>query len=227
MLYQESKGKAAGADITNDSVKSAVSQHVHSLPHIIKYPMQAEARKDALRRNSDYPKYIQNLVSSGYFKGEIEGSALWVTLEDKAAAAFVETRRNECVAILSNIDEYLMRSRCNSDLGRTTFASEVNAALLQGSSISEFPTQEEDSDDWLNIDASDFDAMLERTVGKSHTTNAEANTAMDVDDEDRVAKEQASKLQDLAKKVQDFVDGQGDLEGALFNEYVYTACLCY
>lgn len=51
---------------------------------------------------------------------------------------------------------------------------------------------------------------------------------MDVDNpeaegssEDRLASEQASKLKALAGKVEDFVAGQGDLEGAQFEECVF------
>jgi hypothetical protein len=59
---------------------------------------------------------------------------------------------------------------------------------------------------------------------------------MEVDNlEDKVSEKQASKLQSLAKKVEEFVEGQGDLEGARFAEYainrfrksslmVYTFC---
>jgi hypothetical protein len=81
---------------------------------------------------------------------------------------------------------------------------------------------EEDPDDWLNIDAGDFDHMLEKTMGSSKN---KVQDAMDVDkptvvetEEDRVAKEQASKLQDLARKVENFVEGEGDVEGAKFEE---------
>jgi hypothetical protein len=38
---------------------------------------------------------MQNLVSAGYFKGELEGSQKWNVLENKAAATFVEVRRKE------------------------------------------------------------------------------------------------------------------------------------
>ena len=58
-------------------------------------PGQAEARKDTLHRNPEYIKYIENLVSAGYFRGEIEGSQQWNMFEDKAAATFVEVRRAE------------------------------------------------------------------------------------------------------------------------------------
>jgi hypothetical protein len=59
--------------------------------------IQAEAKKDALRRNPEYIKYIQNLVSADYFKGEMEGSAFWKAYESRAADIFVETRREEYV----------------------------------------------------------------------------------------------------------------------------------
>lgn len=65
--------------------------------------------------------------------------------------------------------------------------------------------------------------MLEKTMGTSKSkTHSEA---MDVDKletgktmEDRLAKEQASRLQDLAQKVENFVEGEGDIEGATFEE---------
>jgi hypothetical protein len=49
------------------------------------------------------------------------------------------------------------------------------------------------------------------------------DTRMDVDspdisEEDRVASEQAARLKDLASKVEQFVEGEGDIEGALFEE---------
>lgn len=56
--------------------------------HVVK----AEANKDALRRNSEYNQYIQNLTSMGYFKGEKEGSQLWNDLETKATNTFIELR---------------------------------------------------------------------------------------------------------------------------------------
>jgi hypothetical protein len=81
---------------------------------------------------------------------------------------------------------------------------------------------EEDSDDWLNIDAQNFDDMLQKTMGTSRNI---VQDTMDVDkpedgetEEDRIAKEQASRLQDLAQKVEDFVEGEGDVEGAKFEE---------
>jgi hypothetical protein len=67
------------------------------------------------------------------------------------------------------------------------------------------PVQEEDNDDWLTIDAQEFDKGLEAPL------------------------EQAKDLKDLATKVESFVEGEGDLEGARFEERVLffiCSCLC-
>ncbi|GLB36447.1 putative SGT1-domain-containing protein [Lyophyllum shimeji] len=183
MLYHESKNRSDVAAATGDAIKSST-----------------EAKKDALRRNPEYIKYIQNLVSADYFRGEIEGSELWRSLESNAADMFVEARRED-------------------DATRPSFASQVNAAVWDTSQPLSIPPIEEDPDDWLNIDAQNFDAMLEQTMGKSKSTSSA--DAMDVDKpqdeisaEDRLASTQAAKLKELAAKVESFVEGEGDIEGA-------------
>lgn len=91
----------------------------------------------------------------------------------------------------------------------------MNIALSQASDVDLTVCGEEESDDWLSIDAEDFETMLQDTMGP---TKPDAD-AMEVDNaEDRIASEQASKLQNLAKKVEEFVEGEGDLEGARFTE---------
>ncbi|THH18092.1 hypothetical protein EW146_g2832 [Bondarzewia mesenterica] len=190
MLYQESKGRSEASKRSLESIKSS-----------------SDARKDALRRNSEYTKYIRSLMSAGYFQGELEGSLLWNALEDKAAEIFVQTQRED-------------------DASRPSFASLVTAAILKASPEATQPSQGlEDSDDWLNVDAQDFDRMLEKRLGVYKSGAQAKSDAMDVDhpeveqtEEDRIAKEQASKLQDLAKKVENFLGGKGDIEGAKFED---------
>lgn len=82
-------------------------------------------------------------------------------------------------------------------------------------------TQEEDDDSWLTIDAQDFDQGLEAAL----FGNGNKPDGMDVDlpsetesPEDKIASEQAKRLKDLATKVENFVEGEGDLEGARFEE---------
>ncbi|KAJ7071503.1 SGT1-domain-containing protein [Mycena amicta] len=155
-----------------------------------------DAKLEALRRNPQYISYIQNLISANYFRGELEGSELWKKLEEQAAEVFLNTFRDD-------------------DASRPTFAIRVSEAISRAANSVSSIQADEDSDDWLNIDAKDFENMLETTMGTS-----KPDDAMDVDSsaQDHLASEQASRLKDLATKVGAFVDGQGDLEGALFDD---------
>ena len=96
----------------------------------------------------------------------------------------------------------------------------MQAAISKYTDDRASPLCEEDSDEWLNVDATDFDAMLEKTLhGKRGSSKDRATDAMAVDgDEDRVAKLQAERLRDMAHKVEDFLEGEGDVEGARFAE---------
>jgi len=76
----------------------------------------------------------------------------------------------------------------------------------------------EDDDSWLNINEADFDALLEKNAAGGKA----AKESMDVDkpapSEDDLASVQAARLKDLANKVESFVEGEGDIEGARFEE---------
>ncbi|KAL1738670.1 SGT1 protein-domain-containing protein, partial [Schizophyllum fasciatum] len=174
-----------------------------------------EASKDALRRTPDYVQYIQNLTSAGYFKGELEGSKLWQELESKAASVYMDARRDDSAG------------------GRQSFAEQVQAALKTApENVVDGAGSQEDSDDWLNVSADSFDAMLEERMGTS-TRQGDDPDAMDVDSkdgqaarqqamEDKVANDEAKKLQNLASKVEGFVEGEGDLEGARFEDEAFS-----
>jgi len=93
-----------------------------------------------------------------------------------------------------------------------------NSALSKAPEfIPETPGQLEDSDNWMEVDAANFDDMLERTRPQPQSQVMDVDSSSN-DAEERTAKEQASKLQDLATKVQEFVEGEGDMEGARFEE---------
>jgi len=67
-----------------------------------------------------------------------------------------------------------------------------------------------------------FDELIAQKMGQKQTTvpkDVEMKSPQDDERaEDEAAAEQAKKLKNLAAKVEDFVEGQGDLEGALFEE---------
>ncbi|KAJ7693701.1 SGT1 protein-domain-containing protein [Mycena rosella] len=185
MLFQESKGRIDPSSSSSDALQSSV-----------------QAKKDALRRNPQYIKYIQNLISVDYFRGEAEGSQLWNKLEDKAATTFLDTLRED-------------------DATRPSFVSLVTAAISQTPQDALVAAQVyEDSDEWLSVDAKDFENMLETTMGTSRQQDTmEIDPTEETESaEDLLASDQASRLQNLATKVESFVEGKGDLEGARFED---------
>jgi hypothetical protein len=111
-----------------------------------------------------------------------------------------------------------------SDSSRQSFADMVNQAIAKAPSPLPLSSQTEQSDDWLNVDPTDFDDMLAHTF-KNSSPSTPPHHAMDVDidqpspaGEDYVAKKQTERLQELATQVSQFVEGEGDLEGARFEE---------
>ncbi|KAH0838529.1 SGT1 protein-domain-containing protein [Lanmaoa asiatica] len=167
----------------------------------------AEARKDALRRSPDYKAYLTRLVTIGYFRDEVEGSQVWNELENKAADIYVEVRRED-------------------NISRPSFATLFNAALSRAPEtlLDTDLVQTEDSDEWMNVDAKDFDEVLECAMRAGGSTVETHATEMDDEggEEDRVAKEQTDKLRDLAVKVEQFVEGKGDVEGARFEDEAFS-----
>lgn len=156
----------------------------------------SEAKKDVLHRTPEYISFISKLVSYGYFRDELEGSQLWRELEDKASDVYVEALRT-------------------SELSRPSFTTQFNLALSRASEAIPDDVGPEDSDEWLNVDNSSFDAMLTQSV-----TNGEPDINIDSNGQEgnRLAQQESERLHDLASKVEQFVQGQGDLEGARFED---------
>jgi hypothetical protein len=110
-----------------------------------------------------------------------------------------------------------------SDANRPSFAALVNNAVASATSSnfsvpSNVEDATEDSDNWLSVDPSSLDGLLASASGMNKAT-AQATDKMDIDeDEDAKVNEQAKRMKDLAGKVEKFVEGEGDLEGAVFDE---------
>ncbi|KAJ3849925.1 SGT1 protein-domain-containing protein [Lentinula lateritia] len=162
-----------------------------------------EARKDALHQNPDYNNYIENLSTAGYFKGEMQGSQVWTQLETKAAQIFVNTRKEDSSA-------------------RPSFTNLVNSAISQVSNDFTPSNVDEDRDDWLNIDSQNFEDMLQRVSGASDETKQ--SDVMDVDQKsmERTTSTETSQVRNLASKVEEFIKGEGDVEGAMFADEIFS-----
>lgn len=95
----------------------------------------------------------------------------------------------------------------------------MNAALSHSCKTTLISQGEEDSDDWLKIDSQHFETMLELNEQKNSVRSDTMDVDMSEASEDRAASEQAVKLKELATKVENFIEGEGGLEGAMFEEY--------
>lgn len=97
---------------------------------------------------------------------------------------------------------------------------EVNLAISQAKDDAVVSTRAEDSDSWLDVDVTTLDTMLEQTLQVKPPPPSEAMPVDPPDEntEDDVTRQQTAKLQEMAKKVEAFVEGKGDLEGARFDE---------
>jgi len=110
----------------------------------------------------------------------------------------------------------------DSDARRPSFADLVNKAL-QTNPEAALRNEGEDPDDWLDVDPVALDHALkqyhQQKEGHVHGHPKDSNNVNDQgDDEDMVANEQAARLKELAERTRDFVEGEGALEGALFDE---------
>jgi hypothetical protein len=84
---------------------------------------------------------------------------------------------------------------------------------LDVSQLSVPNTYTEDSEAWLEVSPDELDGLLSRSGdAKPAPASAEGQG------EDAEAQAQAASLSELAKKVGQFVEGKGDLEGARFEE---------
>lgn len=80
------------------------------------------------------------------------------------------------------------------------------------------PSYQEDSDNWLEVSPEEVDAMLAARSGTA------SGGRQDQGEGDAQAGDQRGEaLSDLARKVEEFVSGEGDMDGARFAEYVPLA----
>ncbi len=117
-------------------------------------------------------------------------------------------------------DENLVLSFLVSDAIRPSFADEVNVALSSAPAQQITWDEGEDPDDWLEITQRDLEKSLNAYMSTEPHNRAYAtqDTSMGEAEEDVAATEQAARLKRLAEKVDSFVEGKGDLSGAMFEE---------
>lgn len=109
---------------------------------------------------------------------------------------------------------------------RPSFAYQVDAAiestsLISAESLAVPPSAPEDSNSWLEVSPDELDGMLQRASGRNGLSTDKADKS-GPEREVQLGEEHGQALHDLAQQVEQFVGGQGDVQGARFAECVYV-----
>lgn len=159
-----------------------------------------------------FGRYVDNLKRAGFFGENLEGSQDWQRRMNEAKRGWIRVNDRWVCSPLYE------KSLTPSSETRTSFADAVDAALkatmdLDVSELTVPDTYKEDSEAWLEVSPDELDGLLSRSGDAKPTP-----TSAEVQGEDAEAQAQAASLSELAKKVGQFVEGKGDLEGARFAE---------
>ena len=202
MLYAESARSMKGTKL--DMHSSAQEGPIHSM------------------QSQSYLRYLVALQNAGYFQGEVPGSKLYTQLERKG-------------------EEYWGRlADEKKDMGERGFAQKCDTIARQAKEEPRLQYNaelKEDSDDWLYLNQASLEDMLRARETKptqvpdADSVDAERdgldamsgegngiNENEDEDEDEKLANEQARKLQHMAEKFEDFVEGKGALEGAMLED---------
>ncbi|TYJ51770.1 hypothetical protein B9479_007642 [Cryptococcus floricola] len=145
----------------------------------------------------EYQTFLADLKRSGWFGEELEGSQKWKEREEEARKGYAEVKSAD-VASQRPSFAYLVDNAVSS----STLSSEDLTASVD---------TPEDDDKWLEVSPDELDGLMLRASGQDGTKGAPGN-----EERMEVGEEHGQMLGDLAKKVQDFVGGQGDMQGARF-----------
>lgn len=141
-----------------------------------------------------YEAFLASLTKLGYFGGEVRGSARWQSLERQARATAAQLPRpgapvrDATLPTLQRVQEVI---RAPATDAVYTLLPTADIAALQA---------HEDSDAWLSLAPEELEAKLAR-YGPPDTDEA----AM-------------GQFQDFMSKMQSFLEAEGDVEGALFED---------
>ncbi|KIR43811.1 hypothetical protein I307_00147 [Cryptococcus deuterogattii 99/473] len=151
--------------------------------------------------DEEYAVFLEGIRKAGWFGNEVEGSQKWKEREEEARKGYVNAKS---VDIASQ---------------RPSFAYLVDNAIASCSlSLDQLAVSEnapEDNDDWLQISPDELDSMMLHASGQAKRSNKQDEGQGKKEDVE-LTEEDGKALGDLAKKVQEFVGGQGDLQGARF-----------
>jgi hypothetical protein len=106
---------------------------------------------------------------------------------------------------------------------RPSFAFTTDSAIKEVpdadvSALEVRPSDPEDSDSWLEVSPDELDGLMMKVSGQAPKSDAEQAGDQHRQRQAELGEEHGKALGDLAKKVQEFVGGEGDIQGARFAE---------
>lgn len=144
-----------------------------------------------------HERFLASLTKLGYFGNEVRGSAQWNELERQAVEARRQMASEEPTS--SDTRQLLRNIRASID-----GPLEAGQSLDASADTHRLRTQE-DSEDWLALAPDDLETMLTRT-------------GMNEDRQSAAEEQAVGKLGQFMDKMRAFVEGQGDVEGAMFQD---------
>jgi len=147
---------------------------------------------DPLPLPEERARLVASLTRLGYFGNEIPGSAQWQALEAQALRIAAQQpsagRAHDTMRTLQRIQAAI---KAPADEHVYTLSPQRDTATLRS---------HEDSDAWMNEAPEDVDALLSQ-----HGADSAEDATLD-------------RFQLFMNKMQTFIDSQGDMEGALFED---------
>ncbi|KAK8845462.1 hypothetical protein IAR55_006175 [Kwoniella newhampshirensis] len=156
--------------------------------------------EESLKEDTAYKTFRSNLITAGWFGEETEGSQKWKEREERARKGYQAVKASDVAS------------------QRPSFAFLVDSAVESASdllleSLAVDPSAAEDSESWLEVSPDELDGMMMRASGRNP---AQIQGKEKAEKKVELGEEHGQALQDLAKKVEEFVGGQGDMQGARF-----------
>ncbi|XP_072246886.1 protein ecdysoneless homolog [Leuresthes tenuis] len=163
--------------------------------------------------NPQWKGFIESLKRNGYFRGELEGSALFKELLRSAENFFKQSVASES-SVLSPGEEVLQLLHSCSPLN------------MEELKTLESQLPKEDSDSWLDITAQDLERLLQErsggradVAGKSSSSTKQTQDVVDAekrgeDTEDKEEKEASYSLIAVSQGMKNFLNTMSSHEGA-------------
>ncbi|BGP37130.1 hypothetical protein JCM10449v2_001034 [Rhodotorula kratochvilovae] len=181
-----------------------------------------------------YQAYLSSLRTRGFFGDEAEGSAAWQAKERSAREGWIKAQTGRpTLPFAQRVDAAVARARA--------LPSPLLARIADpGALTAEEAAALEDSEEWMALDEQGLEEILaSKSSGGGALGDSDLEESDDEEDEDgdegagmegveggkeptaaedRKARKVARRLEEMAGKVEDFVQGRGAASGALFDD---------